>query len=65
MFFKFILSVLIILQLSCNTTSTIVYTFEGKEKIYPYSGVVLAFERLIWQTFPLSHFQKVFGTYWF
>ncbi|EKR80597.1 YceK/YidQ family lipoprotein [Leptospira interrogans] len=60
MFFKFILSVLIILQLSCNTTSAIVYTFKGEEKIYPYSGAALAFERLIWQTCPPKPFSKSF-----
>ncbi|EKR72304.1 YceK/YidQ family lipoprotein [Leptospira noguchii] len=60
MFFKFIVSILIIFQFSCNTTSAIIYTFEGKEKIYPYSGAVIAFERLIWETCPPKPFSKSF-----
>ncbi|WP_061246708.1 YceK/YidQ family lipoprotein [Leptospira noguchii] len=58
MFFKFIISILIIFQFSCNTTSAIIFTFEGKEKIYPYSGAVLALERLIWETSPPKQFSK-------
>ncbi|EMO25446.1 PF07119 family protein [Leptospira interrogans serovar Bataviae str. HAI135] len=58
--FKFIVSILIIFQFSCNTTSAIIYTFEGKEKIYPYSGAVIAFERLIWETCPPKPFSKSF-----
>ncbi len=63
MFFKFIVSILIIFQFSCNTTSAIIFTFEGKEKIYPYSGAVLALERLIWETCPPKPFSKKFGIY--
>lgn len=60
MFIKFIVSVFIILQFSCNTTSAIVYTFKGKETFYPYSGAVIAFERLIWETCPPKPFSKSF-----
>ncbi len=60
MFFKIFVSVLILLQLSCNTTAAIVYTFQGKEKIYPYSGTALALERFIWQTHPPKPFSKGF-----
>ncbi len=64
MFSKILVSVLILLQLSCNTTAAIVYTFQGKEeRIYPYSGTVVALDRYIWGTHPPSRFQKVFGAY--
>ncbi|EMJ96364.1 YceK/YidQ family lipoprotein [Leptospira alstonii] len=60
MVFRIIVSVLIVLQLSCNTTAAIVHTFEGKEKIYPYSGAALALERYIWETHPPKPFSKSF-----
>ncbi|MCL8266465.1 YceK/YidQ family lipoprotein [Leptospira weilii] len=60
MFSKILVSVLILLQLSCNTTAAIVYTFQGKEKIYPYSGTVAALDRYIWGTHPPKPFSESF-----
>lgn len=63
MFSKILVSVLILLQLSCNTTAAIVYTFQGKEKSIRIPGRWLLWIVISGGHIPLSRFQKVFGAY--